>query len=136
MNRVLLFLAAMLSAGADFQQPDLTILPFKVLEGTWNTQAIMERGNKTIWTGYQWTFKGNQVAMLKNGKANFTGTFLDNRTSSPWTIDIKYNGGTITGIYQLEGDDLQICCVYNSGPQRPDRFDGGKYTILIFQRAR
>lgn len=133
MHRLVCFIAVLL-AGADFQQPDLTLVPEGSLEGTWDNLAIKERGSKTSWTSFQWTFKDGKVAMSKFGKANFTGTFLTQQNHNPPRIDINYTGGTICGIYEIKGAELRICCKYNS-KDRPDRVDGGKYTVLIFQRA-
>lgn len=124
-----LALLAVLLLAADFQRADLSIVQEGDLEGKWRSLTA----NGGAWNNFQWEFTGSRFVISDRNRTAHTGTFLTQASHKPAYIDIQYGGGTMCGIYQISGDQLTICVVYNSN-QRPTGFDTGA-TVLVFQRG-
>ena len=125
-------------------QPPGTKTDQDALQGVWNVVGFEQGGKaippemfKEVMDGSTLTVKGTAVEfkmfqvtvkdvggkpeMTKKEKVE-TGTVKIDPSKKPKQIDIaKREGGTMTGIYELTGDDLKVC-LDPEGKERPTEF--------------
>lgn len=126
----LVCLLTLLFISADFPPPDLSTIQEQDLEGRWDSVTL----NGGHWLGHQWIINGSKLVILTRGRQAFAGTISLNPQALPHTFDIQFAKETMCGIYQITGNELKICCVYNN-KQRPQRFDAGGGTVLVLKLA-
>ena len=78
----------------------------------------------------KWTFTRDKVSFTMLGKA-MEATYSLQPTVNPKTFDFKGPETAIQGIYELQGDNLKVCC---AATERPAAFSTGgtsQDTLLI-----
>ena len=117
--------------------------------GTWNIVAVEPQGSTK--EAAQLVFRDNlsYAALGVDGQELWAGTFdLDpSVTPKRWdhrTYESKETGTDVLGIYEIDGDQLKVCCVVGVwregqwvGKPRPTAFDRSAVDVVLeMQRAR
>jgi uncharacterized protein (TIGR03067 family) len=124
------------------------------LQGTWVLMAMEKNGNAApefVLGKLTVTFKGDTMAMdgpllTVKGKEAVKPEFtikLD-PSKKPKAIDAtplngKFEGKTVLGIYQLEGDELKMCLPKQGDKERPSDFkspEGSDLAFMTFKRSK
>lgn len=103
------------------------------LQGTWKFTGGTYDGDPIPQESARWIFEGDSVTVMAQGSQEKSQFKLG--TTGPNTIWVKHHdnplaskgfiGGTLTGIYELSGDNLRLC--YDlTGQQYPKTFDAKK----------
>lgn len=117
----------------------------KDLQGSWKIMAVEAAGNEVPverFTLDSVVIKGNQLALVKGGKAIVSVTYGLDATTSPkkmnWT---KEEFGSMPAIYELDGASLRICFPLREASKEndipvPESFDtkGKKLATLTLQK--
>ena len=106
----------------------------EALVGTWEIVAAQPPGSTK--EAKQLDFRKNHTYAALDAKTNelWAGTFDLDPTETPKVLDHRSNesqktGGDALGIYELDGDELKVCCVVGTwkekrwtGKPRPTEF--------------
>jgi RNA polymerase sigma factor (sigma-70 family) len=103
----------------------LLLLPAKkpktdqvLLQGTWAATAVWAGQQPLPPAGVRFTFTGDRCT-ASFGNATLPTTYRLESTKDPKEIDFGVvRGGSLPGIYRLDGDRLQLC-LNMGGPERP-----------------
>lgn len=136
---MLLVFALALHAFADDLKPadaksSAVMHALQVFSGTWEIVAVEPQGGTKA--AKQLIFRQDQTysALDADGKELWGGTFDLDPTVTPniWdhrSSESQKNGGDALGIYELDGDNLKVCCVVGNwkekqwtGKPRPSTF--------------
>jgi uncharacterized protein (TIGR03067 family) len=102
--------------------------------GTWEIASVQPDGATKDAKRLVFRKDMSYAALDKNGKELWAGTFDLDATATPkiWdhrSHEARKNGGDALGVYQLEGDRLQVACVVGTwkekqwiGKPRPTKF--------------
>ena len=107
-------------------------------QGEWVASSIQAGAHRKVVgeraSGCSVVFDGKQVILRRLvDNIDAKGTFYI-ESSRPGQIDLKLDAGWIIGLYQFEGDHLELCLNPFSGPERlgvptlprPRSFDSGE----------
>jgi uncharacterized protein (TIGR03067 family) len=142
MLRATALLLAIGVAGAAFGKDD------KVKEekpdGTWVATSYVEHGKKNsdvIDAKFTLVLKDGKYTVKINGEVADQGTFTFDASKSPKHIDTTSSEGdnkgkVDRGIYELKGDVLKTAFDDITVQKRPTAFDGEKYQVVEFKRAK
>jgi RNA polymerase sigma factor (sigma-70 family) len=90
----------------------------ELLQGTWIAVAVWAGQQPLPAAGVRFTFTGDQCT-ASFGDATLPTTYRLEPTRDPKEIDFsRGRGGSLPGIYRVDGDRLQLC-LNMQGPQRP-----------------
>jgi uncharacterized protein (TIGR03067 family) len=116
------------------------------IQGLWKTVSLEHNGvDAPFAPGLHWRFQGDQLLHESDYPPLTEGvpdsvTFLLNDTTSPKRINViddhAIGVALKIGIYELEGDDVQIC---ETDSDRPDKFEtstGDKRNLWRLRRVR
>jgi uncharacterized protein (TIGR03067 family) len=112
------------------------------LQGTWTMASFEVNGDpvpeEQLKTG-KLVVKGDQYTPML-GDNSLTYTFKLDPTKNPKTIDFKpQDGGTLKGIYELDGDTFKTCRPLLPGEDRPTEFsskaDSG-LLVVVWKRQK
>lgn len=113
-NSLLLTLAVTASFGMA-RAGDNGAKEVKRLAGTWLGTAAEESGEKVQRAGdLKVVFSNMELTFTDGKKTVMKGTFTVDTTGKPKAIDLKiasgqFEGQTVKGVYDLDGDVLKIC---------------------------
>jgi uncharacterized protein (TIGR03067 family) len=83
----------------------------------------------------RWTFTKDKVSFIMLGKA-MEATYTLQPTANPKTFEFKGPETAILGIYELQGDNLKVCC---AATERPAAFATGGTSqdtlLILFHRV-
>jgi uncharacterized protein (TIGR03067 family) len=148
MRRHLLFIAAaalLLAANApkkeDAPKKEETIKKeLASFQGTWLVVATEDKSGKKRAEDtnevVKLTIKDDKFTITTDGKVTFAGTFKQDPTKKPKTIDLKFTKGLrkgyeIRGIYEMDGDKRKSCLNLRDGGDRPEKFMTGDDCLII-----
>jgi uncharacterized protein (TIGR03067 family) len=128
-------------AGEDASKKDLA-----ALQGDWAAVSFVIDGTKLSDDEAQSIFrtiKGNEYTLFLFSKPLTRGTFQIDAAKKPRAIDVlaadgPAKGKTVLGIYELQGDRLQICTA-QPGKDRPADFlakKGSGHTLQVWEREK
>jgi uncharacterized protein (TIGR03067 family) len=113
------------------------------LEGTWKAVKGSDHGNPIEPAMFKMTLtlKGGKYSVKVNGMEVGSGTYTVDASKSPGHIDTTSGTGPDAGkvdlgIFELKGDALKTAFDKPGQKTRPGGFDGQKYEVIEFQRAR
>jgi RNA polymerase sigma factor (sigma-70 family) len=90
------------------------------LQGTWVIVSSEVDGQKDNFGELRLTFAGDRVT-YHSTKGEESAPLRLNASATPKEIDIDFEGGTLPGIYEIEGNRLKWC--WSKGHRRPASFD-------------
>jgi uncharacterized protein (TIGR03067 family) len=138
------FMFGLTAAGQDKKDIDKDI---EGLQGDWSVTELQFNG-KDVTDKYKFslTFKGNTASIEGNGavkKEYAKLRFKLDPSTMPKCADVTVVGGvqdaaTLEGIYELKGDELQLC-VKVFGLDRPNEFksgDGSSIALMKLKRQK
>lgn len=150
MERAILFVALTtglgFTAAADEAKGDKQRATAKALEtfaGTWEMVKVTPDGATKDARRLVFKKDGTYAAVDKDGKELWGGTFEIDPTATPkvWdhrSHDAKKEGTDVLGIYELDGDSLNVACVVGKwtgkewvGKDRPKTFDPKAADVVI-----
>lgn len=111
--------------------------------GTWEIVGVTPDGATKDARRLAFKKDGTYAALDKDGKELWAGTFDIDPTASPkvWdhrSHDAKKTGTDVLGIYELDGDKLEVACVVGqwkgmewTGKPRPTAIDAKKADVTI-----
>jgi len=118
----------------------------QALRGTWQAEAS-ERGGKPASDvlGDQFIFSRDDLTVHRNGRSHLKGIFRLDPSKTPKQIDLivtqspdgMWDGQTLHGIYELEGNQLRWCSSLPNHP-RPQGFSpvtGSSQTLMVLRRV-
>jgi RNA polymerase sigma factor (sigma-70 family) len=115
----------------------------ETIVGTWAVVSLEQRGRdeggEEIKQARMIFTADGKVTLTAPGKGEKGGTYKLDRAKKPKELTISTDeGGTIKGIYKLDGDDLTICASDKDG-ERPTEFatkEGSDATLLVLKREK
>jgi uncharacterized protein (TIGR03067 family) len=146
MRTFLSLLAASLILATAISAEDTRAREREKLQGDWTAVKAEQNGkpDESV-RGHQLTFKGDRFTIRSKGKVLYQGTYKLDPSKKPAAIDFVHGEGDLKekvwlGIYQLDGDMLQVC---DNAPDlskgRPTTFtskaDSG-HILITFQRTK
>ena len=108
--------------------------------GTWAWVTSEEGGvTRPARAGLRWEFMpdGRRIVTRIDGSP-LESRYTTDPTSAPMTIDIRFDGGGIHGIYKVDGDTLTMAVV-SPGVQRPVTFitkPDDRAAVYVFRRVK
>jgi uncharacterized protein (TIGR03067 family) len=135
--RFLIVAVALVSAAAD---DDASKKDLERLQGTWQQVSQKWRGREVP----EGLVKGEQVvitgstwqALMAGKKRGKPATLVLDATKKPATLDIKYEGETELGIYELDKDSLKVCVATDERPKEFASKPGSTSTLMVFKRVK
>jgi uncharacterized protein (TIGR03067 family) len=88
--------------------------------------------------GVHFVFAGNQVSMVGRGNQAPPMRFVLDSSQEPKAVDFTTQDGAILrGIYQVDGESLQLCVDFGEGGNRPASFrpEAGN-TLFVMRREK
>jgi len=112
----------------------------ETIVGTWTVVSVEHGGHDEEVKQARMIFTADgKVTLTAPGKGEKGGTYKLDRAKKPKELTISTDeGGTIKGIYKLDGDDLTICASDKDG-ERPTEFatkEGSDATLLVLKREK
>jgi uncharacterized protein (TIGR03067 family) len=119
----------------------------QALKGTWRMNSKEEDGKKISEEEIKdliLTNDGSHRCSVRRGDQVIgEGTVKLDPTTKPRTIDItftkgEHKGGTLLGIYKIEGDTFRVCCA-RPADGRPAEFSakaGSGRILIVYQREK
>ena len=119
--------------------PETTPAIDSAIVGDWRMQTL---NGRSVLIPRVVTFRpdGTTLTRYPNGPMPVErGRFVVEPSASPPEIDFEYpDGGTVKGIYRVEGDTLIICHAQVAAGERPREFTGvdDETALCVYTRAR
>lgn len=93
--------------------------------GTWQIISLQDGGRTApdeALAGAQWSITGDMIVQKAGGQTLELSYVLDSSKTPSW-IDLKAEGRTMLGIYELEGDMLTVCFAEARNADRSTAFE-------------
>jgi uncharacterized protein (TIGR03067 family) len=111
--------------------------------GTWAFRSLVKGGQKEAEEGFKEAkliFAADAKLTAKLPKGDKEGTYKLDPATKPKAMTITTEGGgTLLGIYKLEGDTLTVCLGNEDVNDRPTEFDskeGTKVVLIVLKREK
>jgi RNA polymerase sigma factor (sigma-70 family) len=109
------------------------------LQGSWQVLAMEKAGQPRAENpGMQFVFAGNQLTLSAGGAPAPSMRFVLGSAQEPKAIDFtRPDGKVLRGLYQLDGDSLQVCLDFDQagpGAKRPTSFRPEPGVTLFIMR--
>jgi RNA polymerase sigma factor (sigma-70 family) len=107
----------------------------ELLQGTWQVARVWFRGQELPAPNMEVMFAGDRFTQRAGFMGPMSATFRVDPSKDPREIDLSYpNGVTDRGIYDLNGDRLQLC-VNTEGRERPAELSRERFLFYELRRA-
>jgi uncharacterized protein (TIGR03067 family) len=131
---MLLAAAALLLDSAAAQEAQVSI------EGTWQIVSLQDGGRTVpdeVIEDAQWLITGDKIVQKAGGQSMELSYVLGPSKSPNW-IDLKADGRTMLGIYEMQGDTLTVCFSEARGAERSTAFESQPESVndvlIVFRR--